>query len=130
LFAFDAEARRKAPTTAARNVRRRKKARTLLDDVHSKIKGSAVRCITIQRTQARLANTRLRFEEAHPLRGASRLELSTQAVLKDLPGVVVVDHPRLRRSVFQQSLSGKIDKSSRRAKNTDIVAIRMTQVGA
>ncbi|MFZ1166688.1 MAG: IS66 family transposase [Candidatus Sulfotelmatobacter sp.] len=37
LFAVDAEARRKALTTAARHIRRQERAKPLLDDIHSKI---------------------------------------------------------------------------------------------
>ena len=37
LFAVDAEARRKALTTAARHIRRQESAKPLLDDIHSKI---------------------------------------------------------------------------------------------
>jgi transposase len=40
LFAVDAEARRKAMTTAARHVRRQERARTLLDDIRSKIEAA------------------------------------------------------------------------------------------
>jgi hypothetical protein len=40
LFAVDAEARRKALTTAARHVRRQETAKSLLDDVRSKIEAA------------------------------------------------------------------------------------------
>jgi len=40
LFAIDAEARRKAQTTAARHVRRQETARPLLDDIRSKIEAA------------------------------------------------------------------------------------------
>jgi transposase len=40
LFAVDAEARRKGLTTAARHIRRQETARTLLDDIHSKIEAA------------------------------------------------------------------------------------------
>jgi transposase IS66 family protein len=40
LFAVDAEARRKALTTAARHIRRQETARALLDDIHSKIEAA------------------------------------------------------------------------------------------
>jgi hypothetical protein len=50
LFAVDAEARRKALTTGARHIRRQKTATPLLDDIRSKIEGSAVRCFAFQRT--------------------------------------------------------------------------------
>ncbi len=40
LFAVDAEARRKALTTAARHVRRQGTARPLLDDIRSKIEAA------------------------------------------------------------------------------------------
>jgi len=40
LFAVDVEARRKALTTAARNIRRQETARTLVDDIRSKIEAA------------------------------------------------------------------------------------------
>src|SRR5208283_1876630 len=40
LFAVDAEARRKALTTAARHIRRQERAKPLLDDIHSKIEAA------------------------------------------------------------------------------------------
>jgi transposase len=40
LFAVDAEARRKALTTAARHIRRQETARPLLDDIHSRIEAA------------------------------------------------------------------------------------------
>jgi transposase len=40
LFAVDAEAHRKGLTTAARHIRRQERARTLLDDIHSKIEAA------------------------------------------------------------------------------------------
>ena len=40
LFAVDAEARRKALTTAARHIRRQETARPLLDDIRSKIEAA------------------------------------------------------------------------------------------
>jgi hypothetical protein len=40
LFAVDAEARRKALTTAARHIRRQEKAKRLLGDIRSKIEGA------------------------------------------------------------------------------------------
>jgi lysozyme family protein len=40
LFAVDAEARRKALTTAARHIRRQEPARALVDDIRSKIEAA------------------------------------------------------------------------------------------
>jgi transposase len=42
LFAVDAEARRKTLTTAARHIRRKERARPLLDDIRSKIEAAQV----------------------------------------------------------------------------------------
>jgi len=52
----DAEARRKGLTTAARHIRRQETARTLLDDIHSKIE-AAQSCRRLQVPVPRLPST-------------------------------------------------------------------------
>ena len=60
LFAVDAEARRKALTTAARHIRRQETAKPLLEDVRSKIE-AAESVALLPAHSARLASTRSRF---------------------------------------------------------------------
>ena len=66
LFAVDAEARRKTLTTAARHIRRQETARPLLDDIRSKIDGSAVRLHCPPAHLARLASTRSHCGRSSP----------------------------------------------------------------
>ena len=54
LFAVDTEARCKALGIAERHVRRQERTKPLLDNIRSKDRGSAVRCIALQRTQQSL----------------------------------------------------------------------------
>ncbi len=60
LFAVDADARRKALTTAARHIRRQETARPLLDDIAARSRQrSPLHCLPAH--SARLASTRSRF---------------------------------------------------------------------
>jgi hypothetical protein len=60
LFAVDAEARRKALTTAARHIRRQETAKPLLEDVRSKIKAAESDALPSS-ALSKAASTRSRF---------------------------------------------------------------------
>ena len=71
LFAVDAEARRKALTTAARHVRRQERAKPLLDDIRSKIEAAQSDCIAFQCTQQGLPIRAHAVEETYAIPGIS-----------------------------------------------------------
>jgi hypothetical protein len=72
LFAVDAEARRKALTTAERYIRRRETARPLLDDIRGKIETARSLALPLQRAQQGLPVRANALEKAHPILGVSR----------------------------------------------------------